>query len=541
VSVYVCEECGQSYGGQGVCACGGSLKPWGEDPLLGQMVGSYRIARLLGAGGMGRVYRAVQPSIGSRVAVKVLAGELARDRELVERFFSEARAVNLIQHENLVNVLDLAFLPDGRPYIVMEYLDGAPLSGIIGKRGQLPLGTLARLLGEVLDAVGAAHQKNIVHRDLKPDNVFVTPTGRPEVLDFGIAKLHGGAEGAAHTRAGAILGTPAYMSPEQAQGLPVDARSDLYSIGVILYETVTGKPPFVSDALFDLLRMHVSQPPTPPRTLRPDLPRPYEAVILRSLEKDPARRFQTAGEMAQALLHAAEGLPAAQWAPLQATSSIAAVGGPASARLTGALSMPPPAPPKRWLIPVLVGIGLAGAGVAVAVVAARGHAASAGRGGGGGGGGGGAGGLDPDHFDMVRYLPEARAAAEKTFPDAALVMMMAYNVGPDGTAVLGFDGQSSGMYQFFSASHKPNCLVTVVANRNGVASKEMPDPAGTCQKRALHPPKCTASAIWARVKRRKPTLAADKALLMFQDMQGYDQWLWMGPGNEFFYFDDTCD
>ncbi len=539
MSVYVCEECGQSYGGPGNCACGGRLQPWGEDPLLGQMVGSYRIARLLGAGGMGRVYRAVQPSIGSRVAVKVLAGEMARDRELVERFFAEARAVNLIQHENLVNVLDLAFLPDGRPYIVMEYLDGAPLSGIIGKRGQLPLGTLARLMSEVLDAVGAAHQKNIVHRDLKPDNVFVTPTGRPEVLDFGIAKLQGGADGGgAHTRAGAILGTPAYMSPEQAQGLPVDARSDLYSIGVMLYEAATGKPPFVSDALFDLLRMHVAQAPVPPRTLRPDLPKPLEAVILRALEKDPARRYRTAGEMARALLHAAEGLPAAQWAPLQATSSIAAVGGPASARLTGALSMPPAPRPRSWLVPVLVGIGLAGAAVAVAVVVAGGK----GKSGGGDKGGGDvkAAGMDPDHFDVVGYLPEALAAAKKTFSDAGLVMLMAYNVSPDGTSVLGFDGQSSAVYQFLSPSHKPNCLVNVVANRNGITSKEMPDPMGTCQKRTLSQPKCSAAAIWARVKKQKPSLAADKAMVMFQDMQGYDQWLWMGPANQFFYFDDKC-
>src|SRR5262249_11956951 len=392
--------------------------------------------RLLGAGGMGRVYRAVQPSIGSRVAVKVLAGEMARDRELVERFFAEARAVNLIQHENLVNVLDLAFLPDGRPYIVMEYLDGAPLSAIIGKRGQLPLGTLARLMSEVLDAVGAAHQKNIVHRDLKPDNVFVTPTGRPEVLDFGIAKLQGGGEGGAHTRAGAILGTPAYMSPEQAQGLPVDARSDLYSIGVILYEAATGKPPFLSDALFDLLRMHVAQAPAPPRTLRPDLPKPLEAVILRSLEKDPARRYRTAGEMAQALLHAAEGLAPAQWAPLAATSSIAAVGGPASARLTGALSMPPAPRRRSWLVPVRVGLGVGGAGFAVAIVVAAGKGRS-----GGGGGDVKSAGLDPDHFDVVGYLPDARAAAQRVSSDAGLVMLMAYNVSPDGTSVLGLDGQ----------------------------------------------------------------------------------------------------
>src|SRR6185503_20147330 len=160
----------------------------------------------------------------------------------VDRFFAEAKAVNLIRHENIVNVLDLATLPDGRPYIIMEYLDGAPLASIIEyavqQRAPLPLGGLARLAAEVLDALAAAHAKGVVHRDLKPDNIFVTPAGHAKVLDFGIAKLQPELGGSA-THTGSLLGTPHYMSPEQAASRPVDQRTDLYAMGVILFECAT--------------------------------------------------------------------------------------------------------------------------------------------------------------------------------------------------------------------------------------------------------------------------------------------------------------
>jgi serine/threonine-protein kinase len=168
---------------------GAAVAHRGEDVLLGQMIGSWRVARLLGAGAMGRVYRAVQPAIGGRVAIKVLTVEAAGNRELVERFFAEARAVNLIHHENIVTVVDLATLPDGRPYIVMDYLDGAPLSAVIRRQGALPLGGVCLFIEEVLRALAAAHGKGIIHRDLKPDNLFVTAGGHARVLDFGIAKL----------------------------------------------------------------------------------------------------------------------------------------------------------------------------------------------------------------------------------------------------------------------------------------------------------------------------------------------------------------
>ncbi len=324
--MFVCSECGASGPSSGTCPADNTqMISIGEDLLLGQTVGAYRVARLLGIGGMGRVYKGVHPGIGSRVAIKVLSRECSDRRDLVERFFSEARAVNLIRHESIVNVLDLAMLPDGRPYIIMEYLDGAPLANIVEmsvhRQHPLPLGGLARLCAEVLDALGAAHAKGVVHRDLKPDNIFVAPSGRPKVLDFGIAKLTD-LKGSA-TATGSLLGTPHYMAPEQAAGRPVDHRADIYAMGVILFECATGQKPFIADSLFDLLRKHVEAPPPPPRSLRHDMPPDLEHVILCALAKAPEQRFASAQAMSMALQQATQGLPEAQWAPITGSPDFA--------------------------------------------------------------------------------------------------------------------------------------------------------------------------------------------------------------------------
>src|SRR5262245_51424240 len=318
--MFVCPECGLAQDRGGACPADGTALAQSDDPIVGTLVGVYRIARLLGVGGMGRVYKAVHPQIGSRVAIKVLSRECADRPDLVERFFSEARAVNLIRHESIVNVLDLARLADGRPYIIMEYLDGAPLNDIVAKAGPLPLGGLARLAAEVLDALGAAHAKGIVHRDLKPDNIFVTPAGHPKVLDFGIAKLRP-EMGGSFTQSGSLLGTPHYMSPEQAMGKPVDPRTDLYAMGVILFECATGTKPFNADSLFDLLRKHVDVAPPPPRALRPDLPPALEQVILTALAKDPNQRFGSAGALAQALQASTAGLGPDAWVPISPSTA----------------------------------------------------------------------------------------------------------------------------------------------------------------------------------------------------------------------------
>src|SRR5262245_23348996 len=383
--MHVCPECGETTPQPGNCPRDGTPVAAGDDPCLGQAIGSYRIARLLGAGGMGRVYLGVQPTIGSRVAIKVLSRECAQSPELVERFFAEARAVNLIRHEGIVNVLDFTKMPDGRPAIVMEYLDGAPLSAIIEAVGPLPLGGLARIVGEALDALAASHAKAVIHRDLKPDNIFVTQTGHAKVLDFGIAKL---TVELARTQAGALLGTPFYMAPEQATASAVDARTDVYSVGVILFEGVTGQKPFAAQTLYSLLRQQVEATPPAPRTLRPDLPPAYEAVILRALQKDPAGRFGSAKEMALALHAATETLPPAAWAtvamPRQAPTVMA--GGaksplrwtpatpPASLPrppVTEAVSRTLPQKPRSRTAAIVLALLAAGAGVAITLVATR--------------------------------------------------------------------------------------------------------------------------------------------------------------------------
>jgi serine/threonine-protein kinase len=385
--MFVCPECGAAQAQAGTCANDRTpLVPQGEELLLGTTIGPYRVARLLGIGGMGRVYKGVHPTIGSRVAIKVLSRECSDRRDLVERFFAEAKAVNVVAHENIVNVLDLATLPDGRPYIVMEYLDGSPLASIIEHartRGPLPLGSIARLVAEVLDALAAAHAKGVIHRDLKPDNIFVSPNGRGKVLDFGIAKLQPELGGSA-THTGSLLGTPHYMSPEQAAGKPADARADVYAMGVILFECVTLQKPFAADSLFELLRKHIEAPPPLPRALRPDLPPELEAVILQALAKQPDQRFNSAHAMSLALQHATSRLAPDQWAPLVPVAQTPTSGGwaptpPASwarqAVRSNAVTSPDPQPRRGggkaalWIAGAVV---LAGAGVTAAVVATSG-------------------------------------------------------------------------------------------------------------------------------------------------------------------------
>jgi serine/threonine protein kinase len=315
---FVCPTCGQSYPTTGFCANDGIALVTTDDPLLGTEIGRYRLARLLGEGGMGRVYLAVQPQIGSRVAVKILSDQCARNQELLERFFAEARAVNLIRHEGIVNVIDMAMLPDGRPYIIMEFVEGGTLADAL-RAGPIPLGGLVQVATEMFSALAAAHAIGIVHRDLKPDNVLVTVEGHAKVLDFGIAKLAPNLQQglSPRTQTGALLGTPQYMAPEQISGTGmIDARADIYSAGVLLFEAITGRRPFEGETLFDLMRMHLEQPPPSMRAIRPDLPIAMERVVMTAMAKRPDDRFQSVMDMSYALQEAAQQLAPEEWRPV---------------------------------------------------------------------------------------------------------------------------------------------------------------------------------------------------------------------------------
>lgn len=311
--MFVCPACASTYQTDNVCPNDGT-RPLNaaSDTLLGSTIGSYRIAAKVGSGGMGTVYRAIHPNIGSRVAIKVLSHDSARDNEAVNRFFDEARTVNLIRHDNIVNILDVARLPDGRPFIVMEMLDGVSLKTIL-RQGPLAVSELGRITITVLDALAAAHEHGVAHRDLKPDNVMISPSGRVTLVDFGIAKIAGSRPDAVRTETGVILGTPQYMSPEQAQGRSVDARTDIYAMGIMMYEMITGVRPFEGDSLFEILRQQVSEPPRPPSQLAV-VPADLEQIMLLAMAKAPEQRFATARAM-QAAVRNATGLTlqAARW------------------------------------------------------------------------------------------------------------------------------------------------------------------------------------------------------------------------------------
>ncbi len=283
--------------------------------MIGQLFGNYRAVSVLGEGGMGVVYLAEHPEIGRRVAVKVLHADFARDQSVLTRFLNEARAANAIRHPNIIEILDSGVLADRTPFLVMELLEGEPLSGRIKRVGKLPLNEIFDFSYQTASALSAAHAKGIVHRDLKPDNLFIVPDPHDEtrermkVLDFGIAKLQQQSTAdSLKTRTGTLMGTPIYMSPEQCRGIrTIDHRTDIYSLGVIIYEMLVGHPPFVSEGFGDLVNMHMNMPPPPPSGLRPDVPPALEALILTTLAKAPEDRFEAMPALQTALKAAGEG------------------------------------------------------------------------------------------------------------------------------------------------------------------------------------------------------------------------------------------
>ena len=277
--------------------------------MIGQSFGSYRAVRVVGRGGMGVVYAAEHPLLGSQAVVKQLRPELSAQRDLIERFFNEARAASRIKHPGIVSIFDFGYGEDGSAYFVMEYLDGESVAARLARSGPIPEAHARRLARQIASALAAAHEAGIVHRDLKPDNVFLVPDEavaggeRAKILDFGIAKLGGEAgEGVAVTRTGALLGSPLYMSPEQCRGTgEVDARADIYALGCLLFAMVCGRPPFVGQGVGEIIGKHIYEQPPRPRELAPGISAELDAVIMRALEKDPARRHPTMRAFAAAL------------------------------------------------------------------------------------------------------------------------------------------------------------------------------------------------------------------------------------------------
>lgn len=299
-------------------ANGASPEP--DDPRIGRTLGRYQIERRIGRGGMGVVYQARQLSLNRPVAIKVLPSQMAADDEFRERFRREAHAVAALSHENIVHVYDIEEA-DGAYFLVMELVAGQTLRQLRERRA-FPAGEIRAIGIALTRALGCAHRQGIVHRDVKSQNVMVTPEGTVKLMDFGIAWV---ADGGVKTATGHVLGTPEFMSPEQAQTGMATAQSDLYSLGVLLFELATGRLPFTGTQPFQIAYKHIHEPVPSPRSLDPTVPEWLERVILRALEKDPARRYASAADMERDLAEApasgAETLPASLAAPPPTTTA----------------------------------------------------------------------------------------------------------------------------------------------------------------------------------------------------------------------------
>lgn len=299
-----CRECGSQMDGNGNCPKCSAPSREGAKSLIGTtLAGKYLIEDHLGSGGMCDVYSATHMAMGKKVAVKVLKPELAVDSKVAQRFEQEARAASRIHHPNAINVIDYGENDARRPYIVMEFVDGITLGELLRREGALSVERAATILRQVCGALDAAHAVGVIHRDIKPDNIIIADYGGSdwvEVLDFGIAKIQDDVNRRVSlTGANIIVGTPRYMSPEQCEEKPVDPRSDIYSLGIVLYEMLAGDTPFQGDSSTRLLVAHATEPPAPLREKRPDLSKEIEDVVMRALAKNPVHRPQTASELSR--------------------------------------------------------------------------------------------------------------------------------------------------------------------------------------------------------------------------------------------------
>ena len=344
------------------------------------LLGRYRVLRKLGAGGMGIVYLGEHATIGKKFAIKVLGNEYARRPDLVERFLQEARAASMVPQQNVVEITDFGDTPDGSVFFVMEFLDGEDLGATIKREGRLPWPRVRHLMVQVCRALEAAHAAGIVHRDMKPDNCFrIQRDSDPDfikVLDFGIAKVQSGeSSGKGLTQTGMIFGTPEYMSPEQAQGDKIDARADIYAVGVIMYQLLTGQQPFVGPNFMAVLTKHMFEVPRAPTEVAPDaaIPPEVEAIVLKAMQKDRNFRFQSMAELIEAIEQVGTGAGAVAVVHENLTRP---GGGPTQFAMRQPVAPPPGSRSqgRRALVWVMAAGLISAIGVAAYLVATQGQA-----------------------------------------------------------------------------------------------------------------------------------------------------------------------
>jgi serine/threonine protein kinase len=312
---------------------------------INKRVGDYQILNELGSGGMGRVYK-VRNVISDRIeAMKVLLPDLAGRQELATRFLREIKLMASLDHPNIAQ-LRTAFTADNQLVMIMEYVEGSTLADRLEKHGPIPVPEAVNYISEVLNALSYAHHQHIIHRDIKPANIMVTTQGAVKLMDFGIARA---GDGHGLTMTGTTLGSIGYMSPEQVKGEVTDARSDLYSVGVSLYEMVTGQRPFRADSDFSLMNAHVRELPKPPVELQPGLPPALNEIILMAIAKNPAQRFQSAQAFANALSSVTAGVAAEKVAAVNASEASTA-----EYTVSAPSASAPAAPPKRVITPVRI-------------------------------------------------------------------------------------------------------------------------------------------------------------------------------------------
>ncbi|MEO8846562.1 MAG: serine/threonine-protein kinase [Kofleriaceae bacterium] len=353
--------------------------------IEGATIGAYRVVRKLGEGGMGIVYEAEHALLGRRAAIKVLLPEFSANKEIVQRFFNEAKAVTQIADPGIVQIFDFGYHADGSAFIVMEVLDGEPMSTRLKRIGRFALVDCLRLTRQICTSLQAAHTKGVIHRDLKPDNIFivgdpaVTGGERAKILDFGIAKLSAEEPGNLKTRTGMVLGTPVYMSPEQCRGSgEIDYRSDIYSIGCVIMTMLTGQPPYQGEGSGELIAAHLREPAPYAASRVHGLPPMIDQILQRSLAKSPNDRFSSMADMAQTLgqaeqllfhsMSATGGGDGARYGrPLPPATTVL----PGSTTLTGAAGQTsPPASRRGWV--AALAVAATGVVIAVVVVATRG-------------------------------------------------------------------------------------------------------------------------------------------------------------------------